>query len=288
MPDPHPVNPLPEWTIDQSDQGGHYVSISAGRYSHNSDGLGEGIVSILFLVDALYDSSPGDFVVIDEPELSLHPKYQKRILRLFGELSKDRQIVYATHSPYLVDLGFVLNGASVARVYKVKTSSKISQAKQETVEKLRGMMKDLNNPHALGLDARETFFQDDGVVVLEGQEDVVHYRFVLDHLVGEGALGGEDASALEDCFFGWGAGGATKIEIILSLLKDLGFTKVAAIFDNNERRRMLKVQKMFSAFCIDAIPADDVRTKIKRAGKGCDSRMAIIWVMQRLPGLRMS
>ena len=43
------VSPVPEWTIDQSDQGGHYVSIDAGRYNHNSDGLGEGIVSILFL-----------------------------------------------------------------------------------------------------------------------------------------------------------------------------------------------------------------------------------------------
>ena len=39
------VNPLPKWTIDQSDQGQHYVSINTGRYSHNSDGLGEGIVS---------------------------------------------------------------------------------------------------------------------------------------------------------------------------------------------------------------------------------------------------
>ena len=261
------VSPLPKWTIDQSDQGGHYVSIDAGRYSHNSDGLGEGIVSILFLVDALYDSSPGDFIVIDERELSLHPKYQKRILRLFGELSKDRQIVYATHSPYLVDLRYVLNGAQMARVYKFEDSSRISQPSMDTVEKLKRLMDDLHNPHALGLDARETFFQDDGVIVLEGQEDVVYYRFVLDQLVAEKVLSDEDASTLEDCFFGWGAGGATKVEVILSLLRDLGFKKVAAIFDYNERARMLAVRKMFPKFCIDAIPADDVRTKPKRRAR---------------------
>ena len=132
------VSPLPEWTIDQSDQGQYFVSIDAGRYSHDSDGLGEGIVSILFLVDALYDSSSGDFIVIDEPELSLHPKYQKRISRVFGELSKDRQIVYATHSPYLVDLRYVLNGAQVARVHKFDGSSRISQPRKDTVSKLKG------------------------------------------------------------------------------------------------------------------------------------------------------
>ena len=261
------VNPLPEWTIDQSDQGQYYVKLDAGGYSHNSDGLGDGIVSILFIVDALYDSSPGDFIVIDEPELSLHPKYQKRISRLFGELAKNRQIVYATHSPYLLDLRYVVNGAQVARVHKFKGSSRISQPRKDTVSKLRGLIDDLNNPHALGLDARETFFQDEGVIVLEGQEDVVHYRFVLDHLVGENTLSYEDAWALEDCFFGWGAGGATKIEVILSLLKDLGFARVAAVFDNNEGEKMLAVKKMFPEFCIEAIPANDVRTKPKRTGK---------------------
>ena len=255
------VSPLPEWTIDQSDQGQYYVSIDAGRYSHNSDGLGEGIVSILFLVDALYDSSPGDFIVIDEPELSLHPKYQKRISRLFGELSKDRQIVYATHSPYLIDLKYVLNGAQVARVHKFNGSSRISQPRKDTVSKLKGLIDDLNNPPALGLDARETFFQDEGVIVMEGQEDVVHYRFVLDQLVERSVLTVDESAALEDCFFGWGAGGATKIEVILSLLKNLGFRRVAAIFDHKEKSKLLAVRSMFPEFLIDVILADDVRTK---------------------------
>lgn len=261
------VSPVPEWTIDQSDQGQYYVSIDAGRHNHNSDGLGEGIVSILFLIDAIYDSSPGDLIVIDEPELSLHPKYQKRILCLFGELSRDRQILYATHSPYMVDIEYVMNGAQVARVYKRGTSSMISQPSANTVVKLRKLIGDLHNPHALGLDARETFFQDDGVIVMEGQEDVIHYRFVLDQLVEEDVLSVEEAAALGDCFFGWGAGGATKVEVILSLLEDLGFKKVAAVYDNNERRQMLAVRKKFPSYCIDAIPADDVRTKSQRRAR---------------------
>ena len=43
---------------------------SSGQ-SYTSDGLGEGVVSPLVLIDALYDSEPGHIIVVDEPELSL-------------------------------------------------------------------------------------------------------------------------------------------------------------------------------------------------------------------------
>ena len=35
----------------------------------------------------------------------------------------------------------------------------------------------------LGLDARETLFREDGVIVVEGQEDVIYYPKILDQLV---------------------------------------------------------------------------------------------------------
>ena len=34
------VNPAPTWTIDQSDQGQHYLKIDSSGLYHNSDGLG--------------------------------------------------------------------------------------------------------------------------------------------------------------------------------------------------------------------------------------------------------
>jgi putative AbiEii toxin of type IV toxin-antitoxin system len=67
------VDPLPEWTIDLADGGQYFLKFKAGGGSHSSDGLGEGLVSCFFVVDALYDSDPNDIIVIDEPELSLHP-----------------------------------------------------------------------------------------------------------------------------------------------------------------------------------------------------------------------
>ena len=161
------MDPVPDWTIDQSDQGQFYIRLGSAGGGHTSDGLGEGVISLLFLVDALYDSNPGDLIVVDEPELSLHPAYQRRLAGLFADYAKDRQIVLATHSPYFVDFGNMLDGAEVARVHKRGAASVISQPQRETVEQLGGLLRDSHNPHVLGPEAREAFFQQDGVVLLE-------------------------------------------------------------------------------------------------------------------------
>ena len=261
------VNPPPVWTIDQSDQGGYYLKMNSNGQYHNSDGLGEGIVSLLFIVDALYDSQQGDIIVIDEPELSLHPAYQRRLASLLADYAKDRQIVYATHSPYFVDFNHVLNGAEVARVHKRSGSSVISQLSTETAERFEGILRDANNPHVLGIDAREAFFQDDGVVVVEGQEDVIHYPKILEELVNLGKLRKEQVSGLRERFFGWGAGGAGKIGLIVDLLSDLGFEQVVAIFDKNQCDLLPDLRSKFPSYAFHAIPADDVRTKSGVGGR---------------------
>ena len=169
------MDPVPDWNIDESDEEHSYLKVNAGGQYHTSEGMGEGIISLLFIVDALYDSVDGDIIVIDEPELSLHPTYQRRLAILFAEYAKNRQIVYATHSPYFADFHYLSNGAEIARVHKSNGGSTISQLSRETADSLSGLLKNKNNPHILGLNAREALFLEDRVVLVEGQEDVVYY-----------------------------------------------------------------------------------------------------------------
>ena len=185
------IDPVPDWTIELSDEGRHFLKVSTAGQSHNSDGLGGGIVSLFLIIDSLYDSKPEDIIAIDEPELSLHPTYQRRLARLFAEYAKDRQIVIATHSPYFVDTECILNGAEVARIHKEGNSCLISQLSRPVADRLEGLLKDSHNPHVLGLNAREAFFLEDGVIVLEGQDDVVHYPKALDQLEAKGLLSGK-------------------------------------------------------------------------------------------------
>lgn len=242
----------PEWTIDQSDQGLFFLKFYNGENSHSSDGLGEGIVSIFGIIDSLYDSSPGEVIVIDEPELSLHPTLQKRLFNLLSYFSRDRQLIISTHSPYFVDIKSLIIGANLARVVNNGQGTEIYQLNDEGRRILQKLADgNLYNPHTFGLDAKELFFQDDGVIIVEGQEDVLLFPEIAKQL-------GVSISAP---FFGWGAGGAANINHLCNLFQILGFKKVAAILDGNKASETKELKSKFSNYHFDHLVAEDVRTK---------------------------
>ena len=245
----------PEWSIDQSDQGQYFLKFHNGEFSHTSDGMGEGVVSIFGIVDSLYDSKPGDVIVIDEPELSLHPALQRRVFDLLKDFSKDRQIIISTHSPYFVDVPSIINGSNLVRVVNTGKGTEIFQLSRQARNVLKKLSKgNLYNPHTFGLDARELFFQEDGVVVVEGQEDVLLFPDVASQL----------ETAITGSFFGWGAGGASNIEHVCFFLKDLGFKKVAAILDGDKAEEIPKLKSKYPGYHFVHICADDIRTKRAR------------------------
>jgi predicted ATPase len=248
------INPVPDWYIDQNDTGQYYLKFRTGNEFHTSDGMGEGLVSLFFIVDALYDSNPGNIIVIDEPELSLHPYFQKRLRKVLCDFAKDRQIIFATHSPQLIDWKAIASGASIIRVRKREDRSVVFELTNETKKKIDNFLRDLNNPHVLGLDASEVFFLEDGVILVEGQEDVIFFPKVLEQL--EITVPGD--------FYGWGVGGAPKMPVIASMLQELGFERVVGILDKNMTDMQTSLQQQFPDYSFEVIPADDVRTKPAR------------------------
>src|SRR5690606_19488642 len=245
----------PSWTIDQSDQGQYFLKFFNGRHSHSSDGMGEGIVSVFSIIDSLYDSKAGDVVVIDEPELSLHPSLQKRVKNLLVRFSSDRQIIISTHSPYFVDVAALSAGAQLIRVVSSGDGTLIHQLSSKARASMQKLATgNLHNPHVFGLDARELFFLEDQVILTEGQEDVLLIPAISEQM----------GFVLPGNLFGWGAGGASNIAHLCHILSDLGFAKVAAIFDADKQGEAQKCKAEFPNYFFLCIPAKDIRDKPPR------------------------
>lgn len=241
-----------EWTIEQIDNGNYYLKVIVNGNEHSSEGMGDGIWSVFTICDALYDSNAGDIIAIDEPELSLHPVYQKRIMEILAEYAKDRQIILNTHSPYFIDLYSIVNGAQLCRTVKNKSGDiEIYTLSEESKNNLKGFISDLNQPHTFGLEAKEVFFLEDNIILVEGQEDVIMYKRILEVL--NMSIGG--------CFFGWGVGGAPKMKKIIKVLKELGYKKVAVIFDGDKREEKEQLEKEYKGYSFFNISTDDIRDK---------------------------
>lgn len=69
------------------------------------DAIGSGYEMIFSLIYSFYLSTQSGkdlIILIDEPELHLHPKIQREFIKLLLEFSKTTQIILTTHSPVLV------------------------------------------------------------------------------------------------------------------------------------------------------------------------------------------
>ena len=262
-----------DWTIDEVSPNQQFLKLieSDGAW-HTSEGLGDGLVSMLFLVDALYDSDPGALIAIDEPELSLHPQIVRRLGRVLSRYSADRQIVVATHSPLLIDWADIANGATVARMYKSGGRSEISQASSEILQSVAGFTDARNpsNPHIIGTVAREALFLEDGVILTEGQDDVTYLARVLDDL----------RLPRADNIYGWGAGGVGNIPALAQLFVELGFVKIGAILDDDGNAGTLatlaKLRSMAPEVLVRQIPAPDIRYK-----KASPARPEVVGLLDR-------
>lgn len=243
--------PLPKWTIESLNENTSYLEFTFGNIKHDSSGSGDGFINIFNIVDALYDSKEKNVILIDEPEISLHPDLQRKLFNLLVEYSKDKQIIISTHSPYFVDWSLFSNKSKIIRINKENNITRIYELSKENKEIIAGILSDYQKPHILSLNANEVFFLNDNIILTEGQDDVICYKGLFKKYNFETYAS----------FFGWGAGGAKNVKNILDILKNLGYKKVFTIFDNDEKDNITSLMYEFPNYYFFAIAADDVRNK---------------------------
>lgn len=245
------------WRIEvsNSDIHSHFIQFEFQNGTHTSEGLGEGLLSLFVILLPFVEEKKFDIIAIDEPELSLHPALQRRLFKKIIEFSKTRQIIINTHSPYFVEIGLVNQGAKILRVFKNSEHEiEIGELQKATAKSLRNNIStNSRHPQYFGLDMKEILFAEDGVVLTEGQEDVVCFRRGLDII--EKDIPGD--------FFGWGAGGTGNIPKVCQLLTDLKFKSVIGVFDNEPAADVIKQTciKDFPDYKFLSLPTPDIRDK---------------------------
>ena len=200
--------------------------ISGLGVKHKTELLGDGVITVIRILLHLYVAKDNP-LVIDEPELSLHPAAQKKLLKIIAEYSKNRQIILSTHSPYFINWEYLKNGATLNRV--VKTEDKNSSIFSiSDFTKYNQFIRAANwqQPYLLDEVAKEILFMDDNVLFLEGQEDV-------------GLLSKENLIRNAN-IFGYGVRGKDNFRFALEFAKDLGYKKVCCVLDNGDSESLIK------------------------------------------------
>ena len=139
---------------------------------------------LVFLVETKEGHS-NTILLLDEPGLSLHPMAQYDLAKFFRKLSEDNQLLYTSHSPFLVDME---NLANVKAVY-VDTDTGRTKVSANLRYNEKDADKSLYPVHAaLGLTVSDTLLLGCLPILVEGPSDQIYLTLIKRFLIGNGEL----------------------------------------------------------------------------------------------------
>lgn len=88
----------------ENNEFGHVVKVGEGKKSHfrRVDEYGTGLSQLLPVLALTLIAEKDSWVIIEQPELHLHPLAQRRLADFFMVLSSERKLLIETHSEYLI------------------------------------------------------------------------------------------------------------------------------------------------------------------------------------------
>lgn len=154
-----------------------------GNFSQRSSGF-QWFFSFLAAFSEFEAHGHGVIVLLDEPALNLHGRAQADFLRFINErLSAKSQVVYTTHSPFMVE---------PSRLERVRI------VEDKGIDKGSVVSKDVHTvgadslfplQAALGYDVAQNLFIGPDNLLLEGTSDYTYLRIMSDHIASIGREG---------------------------------------------------------------------------------------------------
>jgi energy-coupling factor transporter ATP-binding protein EcfA2 len=140
---------------------------------------------LIFLVESR-DAHQGAILLLDEPGLSLHPIAQRDLSRFFSSLSQSNQLLYTTHSPFLVDADHL---DRVRSVYVDDDGLTVASPDLRANEKKSSQTDSIYAVHAaIGLSVSDMILQGCEPVIVEGVSDQFYLSGIKTLLIGDGSI----------------------------------------------------------------------------------------------------
>jgi predicted ATP-dependent endonuclease of OLD family len=151
------------------------------------------------------DNQSNYILLLDEPGLNLHAAAQGNLLKFLHDLSEDYQIIYTTHSPFMIESE---NLQKVRTVLETENGSVISESIQE---------KDPNTlfplQAALGYNIAQNLFITKNNLLVEGASDLLYLTIMSSILQVAGRTGLDSKITIVP------TGGLDKVSTFISLLR---------------------------------------------------------------------
>ena len=175
-------------------------------------------------------------LLLDEPGLSLHGRAQADLLRYFEAELSAHQLLYTTHSPFMID---------PAKFGRVRIVQDLGIDAKEQLPKDQDGTKVLTNVFdatddslfplqgALGYEIQQTLFIGPNALVVEGPADMLYLRAVSAQLEREGRIG------LSENWVITPVGGSGKVPAFVALLAPQKGLNVATLLDVQNSDRVL-------------------------------------------------
>lgn len=190
----------------------HHISLPL---SNRSKGFNWFFSFIVWFSRIQEDKSNQYILLLDEPGLNLHAAAQTDLLNFLDDLSKEYQIIYTTHSPFMVSHNSL---ERVRTVYESKDGTTIKDAIEEkdsdTLFPLQA---------ALGYDIAQNLFINKNNLLVEGVSDLIYLTMMSSILEESGLQGIRDDITIVP------VGGLDKVTSFISLLKGQNLNIVCAL-----------------------------------------------------------
>ena len=190
---------------------------------------------LVFLVES-EQHHQNAILLLDEPGVTLHPLAQKDLFLFFENLAQNNQILYTTHSPFMVDSNHL---ERVCSIYIDANGKTVASPDLRAAERLRGK----NQPQsiypahaALGLSVSDTLLVNCSPVLVEGESDQVYLSALKNLLISKGKI-----APLKEIVF-ISTGGVKGIKATSAILSGASEIKPPVLLDGDKPGAKMAVE----------------------------------------------